>query len=100
MGMKKTNIDKTMFDQTSVGITMLNEITDEQLKALRKEGENILAIECNSEVSIDDVPLENCGNGMRMPLLVTFKDTCESTCQLETMQKANIEKTKFDQTTL
>jgi len=35
---------------------------------------------------------------MRMPLLITFVDTCDTGCQHDTMQKAYIDKTKFYQT--
>jgi len=51
-------------------------------------------------VSITAIPLENCDNSMRRPLLISFSDTCDVVCQLETMKKANIYKTKFDQTSL
>merc|ERR1719343_1103610 len=98
--MKEANISKTQFSQTTLGIIFLNEFTDEQLAALRAKTESIAAIECDGIVSTAEVPLENCDDSMRMPLLVTFKDTCDSSCQVETMQQANIEKTKFDQTTL
>jgi len=98
--MQGANIDKTKFNQTSLGIIMLNEVTDEQLKALLDKSENIASIECSSEVSTDDIPLDKCDDTMRMPLLISFMDTCNAACQLETMQEANVDKTKFGETTL
>merc|ERR1711937_143847 len=98
--MQEANIDKTKFEQTSVGIIMLNEATDEQLTALRGKTESIKAIECDGTVSTTEVPLENCDDSMSKPLLVTFKDSCNSSCQLNKMQEANIDKSDFSQTSL
>jgi len=104
--MKGANIDKTKFDQTTLGMFMLNEVTDEQLLALRGEIMAISAIGCDDLIKeeLDDsslIPLDKCDDGdMKMPLLITFAETCDSTCQLETMKGANIDKTKFSQTTL
>eukprot|EP00548_Thalassiothrix_antarctica_P008384 CAMPEP_0194133530 /NCGR_PEP_ID=MMETSP0152-20130528/3665_1 /TAXON_ID=1049557 /ORGANISM="Thalassiothrix antarctica, Strain L6-D1" /LENGTH=77 /DNA_ID=CAMNT_0038828857 /DNA_START=172 /DNA_END=402 /DNA_ORIENTATION=+ len=36
---------------------------------------------------------------MKLPLLITFVDTCDTACQLETMQKASIDENNFDHLT-
>eukprot|EP00548_Thalassiothrix_antarctica_P009174 CAMPEP_0194160818 /NCGR_PEP_ID=MMETSP0152-20130528/78596_1 /TAXON_ID=1049557 /ORGANISM="Thalassiothrix antarctica, Strain L6-D1" /LENGTH=1020 /DNA_ID=CAMNT_0038870539 /DNA_START=133 /DNA_END=3197 /DNA_ORIENTATION=- len=100
--MQKANIDSINFNQTNLGIIQLNEVTDEQLTALRGENETIVTIECDGTISTTTsiVPLENCDDFMRMPLLITFADFCDNTaCQLDTMQKANIDTTNFDHLT-
>jgi len=52
--MKAADIDESKFNQTDLGIVMLNEVTDEQLLNLRGENnKSISSIECNTEMSID-----------------------------------------------
>jgi len=95
--MEGADINTNQFEQLSAGIFRLNEATDGQLLALRGEKQNIAAMECDGIVSIDLITVDLCDDGTKMPLLVTFKDSCHSgPCMLETMKKANIDESKFD----
>jgi len=74
--MKRANIDKTNFDQTSLGIIFLKEVTDEQLAALRSENETVDSIECNACLSVDTLdPV--CSNKN-----ITYKNEDEFNCGL------------------
>jgi len=43
------------------------------------------------------ISIEKCSSDcMALPLMIGFKETCNATCQTNTMQQANIDATKFD----
>jgi len=75
--MQRANIDKTNFDQTSLGIIFLKEVTDEQLTALRSESGAIDFIECNSCISTTTVePVCSSKN-------ITYQNEAEFNCGLQ-----------------
>jgi len=99
--MQNADIEESEFDYLSnTNIIVLNSVTDKELEALRSDSKNVATIECDTPVEAL-VELSNCPDdgSLILPVMVGFNDNCDNDCVIQTLKRANIDKTEYEQLT-